>query len=90
MTEQPAPPVTLPPPHESLIEHAESWFRDHRGQLGADAALVAEELKPLLAGHTSGVFALAARVLADPSLKVIASDVLDLVMSAAQIAGVAL
>lgn len=96
MTEQPAQdPAPEPPavPHEGPLARTEDWFRDHGGQLRAgakDAAVIAEELKPLLQGHASGMFALAAKVLASPELKAIAPDVLDLVLSAAQIAGVAL
>ncbi len=91
MTEQPAAvPAVPPPPRETTLEHVEGWFREHDVKLEAGAAAVAEELKPLLQGHTAGVFALAAKVLASPELKVIASDVLELVLSAAQIAGVAL
>lgn len=92
MSEQPAPPAAEGS-HETPLEHVAGWFRAHEGQLGAgarDAAAVAEELKPLLKGHAAGIFALAEKVLSSPELKVIAPDVLDLVLSAAQIAGVAL
>ena len=90
MTEQPAAATVSPPPHESPLARAEEWFRGHEGHLEAGVIAVADQLKPLLQGHTAGVFALAAKVLADPAFKALAPDVLELVLSAAQIAGVAL
>ena len=96
MTEQPepaAPPVVLGPPapkHEGPLARAEGWFRDHEPQITADAVTVADELKPLLRGHASGVLALAAKVIANPALKSLAPDVLELAVSAVTMAGVAL
>lgn len=90
---QPASPAASVSAHENPLARAADWFRDHHGQVEAgarEAAAVADELKPLLQGHTSGVLALAAKVLASPELKVIAPDVLELALSAVQIAGVAL
>jgi hypothetical protein len=96
VTEQPepaAPPVVLGPPapkHESPLERAEGWLRGHGPQIEADAITVADELKPLLRGHAAGVLELASRVLADPALKSLAPDVLELAVSAVTMAGVAL
>jgi hypothetical protein len=93
VTEQPAPPVVLgppPPEHESPLERAEGWLRRNDPRITADAVTVADELKPLLRGHAAGVLALAGKVIADPALKDLAPDVLELAVSAVTMAGVAL
>jgi hypothetical protein len=54
------------------------------------APVVDEELKALLQGHSAAVFSLAARVFSDPALKGLAPGVLDMVITAAKLAGVSL
>jgi hypothetical protein len=86
----PIPPV---PAHESPLERAEGWFRDHEPQIRAaakDGTGIAEELKPVLRGHFAGVLALAQRVIADPSLRALEPDVLVLAEDALRITGLAL
>lgn len=70
---------------ERLIEHVHP-----DAQPAPAAAAVAEEVRPLLHGHAAAVFDLARKVFSSPELKVLAPDVLDLVIGAAKIAGVAL
>ena len=99
MTEQAAPlppPFVLgppPPKHEGLPQRLEDWFHGHGSEvkaLAADGITVADELKPFLQAHFARDFALVAKVLADPELKALAADVLELAESAARIGGVAL
>lgn len=88
------PQAAVPPQmHENPVQKAGDWFRHHEADLehaGHAAVLIADELKPVLQDHASGLFALASKVFADPELKALAPDVLALVISAARIAGVAL
>ena len=92
MTEQPAGGGTVPGPqqqHESPIEHLEGWFRSREGQQDAGAAvIVAGQLEPVLRSHFSGVFALLARVMADPELKALEPDVLALAQTALRVVGI--
>jgi len=90
MTEPAAGPA---PQHESPLQRAEGWFRDHEPQIRAaakDGAAVSAELEPVLRGHFAGVLSLASRVLSDPSLKALEPDVLVLAEDALRITGLAL
>jgi hypothetical protein len=95
VSEQPAQgaPPEQAEAHENPLARAGQWLHAHEGQAQAgirEAAAVAEELKPLLKGHAAGVFALAGKVLSSPEFKAIAPDMLELVVTAAQLAGAAL
>lgn len=79
------------PPREDMLEHVEGWFRGHEAQIrGAEAgaAPLADDLEPVLRSHFSGVFAILARVMADPSLKALEPDVLAIAQTALRIAGI--
>ena len=77
-TTEPAPP----PAHEGPLAHLGSWFQH--------GETITDDLKPLLQAHSASIFTLAAKVFANPDLKTIAPDMLDLVITAAKIAGATL
>jgi hypothetical protein len=76
---------------ESPMEHLEGWFRGHEAQIaGAEAGVtpLADDMEPVLRSHFSGVFALLARVMADPELKALEPDVLALAQTALRVVGI--
>jgi hypothetical protein len=88
---EPAAPAA-PAQEPGFFHRAVEKVLPHEGAPAAPAApaVVDEELKALLQGHSAAVFNLAGKVFSDPALKGLAPGVLDMVVTAAKIAGVAL